>query len=571
MTEKLYLLDDGHGMGTPGKRTDEFPDGTKSPDTGKNFMHENEFNRVVVKYLAMHLNASGIATIMSAPTDADTSLEARAALADAKNVDGIVSVHANALTGIFGRGGRGIETYVWMGGNGVSEKLGRSIHKELITGTSLVDRGVKKGNHLFMIRIPKAPSVLVECGFMDDLREAKLLLSDAYRRECAEEIARGICKHENTTFVDGLKAASAPVGSVPVYRVRKSWDDIKSQKGAFAELQNAKDLADAELLNVYDPKGRLVYTGTKEPAKVLYRVRKTWVDVKSQKGAFYDLNSAKRIADEESMSVFDENGKSVYVGKEPTPAPKPTPPPAPKPEPVDIHKDHVPIMGESVASKRQMVGFLKEKNPSFVDAEEVADAFLEVGKIYGVKGDIAFCQSLIETGWFKFDGGTAVTPDQHNYCGMGVTSKGLKGNSFETVKAGVTAQIQHLYAYASKEPLPEGEINLDPRFHLVSPRGVAPHWEDLSMKWAMNENYGAHILAMYKNLMAFVPEEEPVDPIKEILKTFPSYGQEDAERALRAGISDGSNPDGMTKRADTIIMMGRFLAIVEKMVTGDKE
>lgn len=571
MAKKLYMLDDGHGMNTAGKRTDKFPDGTKSPDTGKNFMHENEFNRAVVKYLAKHLNASGIATIESAPTDADTPLQDRTKLADAKNVDAIVSVHANALTGIFGKGGRGIETFVWMGGNGASERLGRAIHKELIKGTSLIDRGVKNGNHLYMIKTPKAPAVLVECGFMDDLREAKLLLSDAYRRECAEEIARGICNHEKVKFVDGVQTPTAPIGTANVYRVRKSWDDIKSQKGAFADLQNAKDLADKELLNVYDQKGRLVYTGSKEPAKILYRVRKTWADVKSQEGAFYDLSSAKGVADEKGLTVFDEGGKSVYVGKKPAET-KPVAKPAEKTEPaVDVHKNHTPIAGSSVASKKQMVGFLKEKNPGFADVEEVVDAFLEVGKRYGIRGDVAFCQSLIETGWFKFDGGTAVTPDQHNYCGMGVTSKGMKGNSFATVKDGVTAQIQHLFAYASKEALPAGEKNLDPRFHLVSPRGVAPHWEDLSMRWAMNANYGKHILEMHKNLLAFVPKEEPVDPIKEVLKKFPNYGQEHAELALRAGISDGSNPDGLTKRADTVIMMGRLIELFEKRLAGDKE
>lgn len=50
--------------------------------------------------------------------------------------------------------------------------------------------------------------------------------------------------------------------------------------------------------------------------KTLYRVRKTWKDVKSQKGAFYDLSNAKKCADEnEGYSVFDENGKAVYTSK----------------------------------------------------------------------------------------------------------------------------------------------------------------------------------------------------------------------------------------------------------------
>ena len=59
--------------------------------------------------------------------------------------------------------------------------------------------------------------------------------------------------------------------------------------------------------------------GSSKPAtskKTLYRVRKTWKDVKSQKGAFNDLSNAKKCADEnKGYSVFDESGKAVYTSK----------------------------------------------------------------------------------------------------------------------------------------------------------------------------------------------------------------------------------------------------------------
>ena len=45
----------------------------------------------------------------------------------------------------------------------------------------------------------------------------------------------------------------------------------------------------------------------------LYRVRKSWSDAASQKGAFHDLSNAKACADKNpGYSVFDENGKVVY-------------------------------------------------------------------------------------------------------------------------------------------------------------------------------------------------------------------------------------------------------------------
>lgn len=45
----------------------------------------------------------------------------------------------------------------------------------------------------------------------------------------------------------------------------------------------------------------------------LYRVRKSWADVKSQKGAFKSLDNAKKCADNNNgYAVFDANGKQVY-------------------------------------------------------------------------------------------------------------------------------------------------------------------------------------------------------------------------------------------------------------------
>jgi N-acetylmuramoyl-L-alanine amidase len=187
---KLIALDDVHGIETAGKHTPILPGGLKS-ETG-NFMHENEFNRAVVKYLNAELKRNGFSTLLVAPTDADTPLSARTDLANSKKADIYVSVHANANTVQWGDWG-GMETYVFKGSSD-SERLGASIHKFLKQGTKQRDRGIKEGNGLWVIRKSHMPAVLVEAGFMDNLEEAKLLLSDAYRKEYPVEIAKGICE-----------------------------------------------------------------------------------------------------------------------------------------------------------------------------------------------------------------------------------------------------------------------------------------------------------------------------------------------------------------------------------------
>ena len=53
-------------------------------------------------------------------------------------------------------------------------------------------------------------------------------------------------------------------------------------------------------------------------ASQLYRVRKSWADSKSQKGAFSVLANAKQCADSnKGYSVFDGNGKKVYPADAP--------------------------------------------------------------------------------------------------------------------------------------------------------------------------------------------------------------------------------------------------------------
>lgn len=173
------------------------------------------------------------------------------------------------------------------------------------------------------------------------------------------------------------------------------------------------------------------------------------------------------------------------------------------------------IMGASVATAEQMVEYIKANNKEV--SQSVIDMlpyFISEGKTEGVRGDIAFAQACLETGNFAFKG-TAVTLDQNNFCGMGVTSNGMKGNSFDTPQLGIRAQIQHLKAYASKDGLVNGCI--DPRFKYVT-RGCAEYVEWLGQKenpngkgWATGKGYGAKIIrilnAMIKTKVPTKKEE----------------------------------------------------------------
>ena len=163
------------------------------------------------------------------------------------------------------------------------------------------------------------------------------------------------------------------------------------------------------------------------------------------------------------------------------------------------------IMGNAVATAEQMKAYLKAKNPGVAQSVlDMVPLYLSEGKAEGVRGDIAFAQSCLETGNFTFSG-SAVTLSQNNFCGMGVTSNGMKGNSFGTPQLGIRAQVQHLKAYASTDALKNACI--DPRFKYVT-RGCAEYAEWLGQKenpagkgWAAGAGYGGKILSILKGIL----------------------------------------------------------------------
>ena len=62
-------------------------------------------------------------------------------------------------------------------------------------------------------------------------------------------------------------------------------------------------------------------TATEGPQFQLYRVRKTWADSKTQKGAYKILENAKKCADANpGYSVFDVNGVNIYTPKTTAPS-----------------------------------------------------------------------------------------------------------------------------------------------------------------------------------------------------------------------------------------------------------
>lgn len=231
------------------------------------------------------------------------------------------------------------------------------------------------------------------------------------------------------------------------------------------------------------------------------------------------------------------------------------------------------IMGKAQATAQQMALFCRSKNstPQLTSCslEQLAEMFIEEGEAEGVRGDVAFAQSLHETGYFKFGG--IVLPTQNNYAGIGALNGNATGQaaSFPDPRTGVRAQIQHLKAYASTEAL----VNecVDPRFSLVA-RGVAPYVERLGAAdnpqgcgWAVpGAGYGANIVKLLGQIMAQETPQAPAEPENDgYPEGTPDWQKEGFEILVQRGIIN--SPNVWKDRFDQPIMVGEILAIIGRM------
>ena len=161
-----------------------------------------------------------------------------------------------------------------------------------------------------------------------------------------------------------------------------------------------------------------------------------------------------------------------------------------------------PIMGESSTTVAKMVSWFEARGgvyPKKTYSKYGASTLKEFCKIVydeakaeGVKAEVLFAQICKETGFLRFGGD--VKKEQCNFGGIGATGGGAKGATFPDVRTGIRAQVQHLKAYGSDEPLKKECV--DPRFQYVK-RCSAIYVEWLGIRenptgagWATGKNYG---------------------------------------------------------------------------------
>mgnify|MGYP001624172022 CR=1 FL=1 len=172
-----------------------------------------------------------------------------------------------------------------------------------------------------------------------------------------------------------------------------------------------------------------------------------------------------------------------------------------------------PIMGNSDVTVQEMVDYFNasgEKYPAEELSKGGADSIETFCQLYydeataeGVRPEVAFAQTMKETGFLQYGGDASI--EQFNFAGLGTTGNGVPGNSYPDVQTGIRAQIQHLKAYATSDPLKQECV--DDRYEYVK-KGSAPYVQWLGQQenpeglgWATGDNYGYDIAGMIEDMM----------------------------------------------------------------------
>ena len=189
--KKLVLIDNGHGVETPGKRS---PDGT---------LREYAWAREVARMVCDILQAEGYNARLLVPEERDVPLAERCRRANQydKRNSILVSIHNNAA----GDGSKWMKARGWAiyTTRGITEadrladaiwQRARKTFRAPLTVRSYTNAplGHDYEENFYILLHTYAPAVLVENFFQDNRDDVAYLLTPAGKAACAEVVVQGV-------------------------------------------------------------------------------------------------------------------------------------------------------------------------------------------------------------------------------------------------------------------------------------------------------------------------------------------------------------------------------------------
>jgi N-acetylmuramoyl-L-alanine amidase len=194
--------------------------GGSDPGAVANGVKEKDLNLSIALACRDLLVKHGVSVKMSRTKDENDPLSDEIRECNAYKPDLAVSIHNNA------GGGDGAEVFHHHGG-GKGKVLAENILSEIMkVGQNSRGAKVRKNasgdDYYGFIRETSAPAVIVECAFVDNANDLKIIASDSDRQKVGQAVARGI-----------LKTLGVEIQSERLYRV---------QVGAYLLKDNAEEM-----------------------------------------------------------------------------------------------------------------------------------------------------------------------------------------------------------------------------------------------------------------------------------------------------------------------------------------
>lgn len=185
-SDYTIVIDAGHGGSDPGKTNGD--------------VLEKDINLSIALQLEAVLNRLGYRTVMTRSTDAglysdsDTNkkradLKKRCDIANSSNADIMISIHQNSFSSSTVSGAQVFYYTYSANGKQLASILQQSLKTNLDTSNTRVE---KEDKTYYLLINSKVPTVIVECGFLTNTNELKLLLSGEYQMKAVEAVTLGI-------------------------------------------------------------------------------------------------------------------------------------------------------------------------------------------------------------------------------------------------------------------------------------------------------------------------------------------------------------------------------------------
>lgn len=293
MSKKVALMC-GHGKSVDG-----------SWDSGCSYNGFTEANLMlpITKAAVKYLRSYGVKVISDADTNNNKNMIVDVRWANKEKCDAYISIHCDyskAPSGV-------MPLFVSSGG----KKLATALNNAVKSGMGMKSRGVVKRNDLWELNGTDMVACILETGAIKADLKVLRNKADAYGK-C---IAKGICAYLGVK-VPTTKTTTYKTTVKELYRVRASWTEPSTQKGAFNNIEGAKQCADVNHLNVYASNGKLVYSAKKKVAPKATTTRAQKILAKANEYAWeYGTNPKKYSYSKGAPKSAYKKALKKYMGK----------------------------------------------------------------------------------------------------------------------------------------------------------------------------------------------------------------------------------------------------------------